>query len=397
MGLFGQLVGRGVRQIRGREADSVAAASDLDVSETQSINLHVLSGEDDLEVVGECHYQPALWAICDSQPGDWVRHDVTAVLVPEPENPYDINAIRVDIGSQTVGYLSRSDAAAYLPGLLKLMSDTASHIGLVGVVVGGGVRDHGLGYLGLWLEHDRRHFGNGLRKPPGLSQGRQASVMRTGFSEAWLTDLDDDSYDLTWYSELPDADLSAITELRSLLETDPDPIDRHFQFGELERRLYRRREVDGDALTNFDDVCRQHDAEMDRIRQALHSKFGKVPLLETYKQMAIRQQKDKNWASSKWWAERGLQLYGNDAADVAWVDDLRKRFARAQAKLEEPARVPRTSGRVVEVCFVIDRPSTPPFIAPAEIDVLTCGRCNSEFERLRVRGRKPTLCPDCSL
>ncbi len=34
--------------------------------------------------------------------------------------------------------------------------------------------------------------------------------MRTGFSEAWLTDLDDDAYDLSWFNDLPDADRLAI-------------------------------------------------------------------------------------------------------------------------------------------------------------------------------------------
>jgi hypothetical protein len=34
---------------------------------------------------------------------------------------------------------------------------------------------------------------------------------------------------------------------------------------------------------------------MDGIRDALLAKFGEVPVLETYRQMAIRQQKVKDW------------------------------------------------------------------------------------------------------
>jgi hypothetical protein len=31
----------------------------------------------------------------------------------------------------------------------------------------------------------------------------------------------------------------------------------------------------------------------------------------------------------------------------------------------------------------------------AEVEVLICQGCNHRFERMRVRGRKPTLCPTC--
>ena len=73
-----------------------------------------------------------------------MRHRVAAVLVPEPSNPY-VNAVRVDIESQTVGYLERSDASTYLPGLLRLMAERTGPIGLAGVIVGGGQRRDGPG------------------------------------------------------------------------------------------------------------------------------------------------------------------------------------------------------------------------------------------------------------
>ena len=64
------------------------------------------------------------------------------------------------------------------------------------------------------------------------------------------------------------------------------------------------------------------------------AKWGKVPLLDTYRQMAIRQQKKKDWEACKWWAERGLALYGKRAAREEAVEDLIKRRNRAIAKLE---------------------------------------------------------------
>ena len=39
------------------------------------------------------------------------------------------------------------------------------------------------------------------------------------------------------------------------------------------------------------------------IRQACIAKWGKVPLLETYRQMAIRQQKAHNYRQALWWAD----------------------------------------------------------------------------------------------
>lgn len=180
---------------------------------------------------------------------------------------------------------------------------------------------------------------------------------------------------------------------------------RHFGLGSpaqrplglQDRRLYRRRDFEEDALPAFDEICKRHDAEMAGIRDELHAKFAKVPFLETYKQMAIRQQKVKNWAESEWWAARGLQLYGDDAADAMWVDDLQKRLNRAQAKLDEPKAGRRKADSVVKIRASEGQSVPPPITAPTAIEVLTCVRCAIEFERLRVRGRKPTLCPECRL
>ena len=154
--------------------------------------------------------------------------------------------------------------------------------------------------------------------------------MRTGLTEALLTDAEDDSYDLSWLHRLPSDVLPAIRELRRLLEHDPDPIDRHFMFCELEDRLYRSRDVFASALAEYDDTCIRHDAEMDGIRDALLAKFGEVPVLETYRQMAIRQQKVKDWQRAIWWAERGLALYGEQAARPESVDDLRNDSSRTR-------------------------------------------------------------------
>ena len=101
----------------------------------------------------------------------------------------------------------------------------------------------------------------------------------------------------------------------------------------LEAAQYRCRDTFGSALDEFDAACRLHDSEMACIRAAFMAKWGKVPLLELYRQMAIRQQKAHNYQHALWWAERGIAIYGDDAARPEAVDDLRQRAASYRAKL----------------------------------------------------------------
>lgn len=266
---------------------------------TTTHTVYLLDGHDDLEVVGELAHQDVLWRLSGGTVGDRVRHDIVAVLVPEPTNPHDANAISVQIDGQIIGYLSRATAQEYLPGLQGLMSTRAGYIALRGVIVGGGNYDDGPGRLGVWLEHNAADFGVRPAFSGSVPPGYQSvdGVMRTGFTEAWLTDAEDDSYDLSWFNDLPEADRPAIAKLRALLATDPDPIDRHFQFAELEARLYRSRDLYESALAEYDDACERHDTEMEGICAAFMAKWGKIPLLDTYRQMAIRQQKKKEQLS----------------------------------------------------------------------------------------------------
>lgn len=71
-------------------------------------------------VVGESFYQPALAAITGRHEWKEVQQQCTAILVLEPGNPYDPNAVRVEIKRHLVGYLSRADAISYGPYLRRL-------------------------------------------------------------------------------------------------------------------------------------------------------------------------------------------------------------------------------------------------------------------------------------
>ena len=111
--------------------DRIREASDSRrLAERRSVSAHLLTGHDDLEVVGELSYQGALWRLSGGAVGDKIRCDMVAVLVPEPTNPHDSNAIAVHIDGYLVGYLPRAVAQEYLPGLRHLMSRLGGHIAL---------------------------------------------------------------------------------------------------------------------------------------------------------------------------------------------------------------------------------------------------------------------------
>jgi hypothetical protein len=68
------------------------------------------------DIVGESHYQDALWRVRDDSDNGskWVKSDFHIVI--EPSNPYDPNAIKVvTVEGETVGYFSKTDAIRYKP------------------------------------------------------------------------------------------------------------------------------------------------------------------------------------------------------------------------------------------------------------------------------------------
>jgi hypothetical protein len=351
-------------------------------AEASKLEASLYSGNETLEVVGESNHQDVLWKIVGGHRSERVRYHTHAVLMPEPDNPVDPNAIQVLVAGNLVGYLSRQDALAYRPGLLRLMNDSVN--GLVAfnaIIVGGGQRGDGLGKLGIFLDHDPTDFG--IRS----QRADDTAGFRTGFSEAVTTDLEDDTYDLSWHSELSDNDTVAIKQLRTMLETDSDPIDRHYMMSELEKRLYKCRDVLPSALDDFDALCQHHHSEMVTIRPALFEKFGRIPLIDTYRQAAVRCQKVRDWDTMRHWAERGIKVYGDHAARQEAVEDLRKRLEYANAKIEAATK-PKLQRPAKAVVTITAEKS-------GEIEKLTCANCGSPFERVRTRGRKPHACPAC--
>lgn len=124
-----------------------------------------------LDIVGELNYQSALEKICGGRTYEGQELIIEAVLVPEDDNPYDKNAVRVDISGKTVGYLSRENARQYRKNLKQ-----AGYAGITAkcsaVIVGGWDRGSG----------DEGHFGVKLDLPTE-DQGHKDSKEVSNVSE----------------------------------------------------------------------------------------------------------------------------------------------------------------------------------------------------------------------
>lgn len=285
--------------------------------------VRVLGGRDSLEVVGESRHQDALWHIVGEHPGgaDRIRKAVIAVLRPDLDNAYDNNAVDVVVTDHKVGYLSRQHAAAMQAVIMRMEAEHHRPIGLKGVIVGGGMRKDGPGQLGVFLSYNPSDFGLPPSDPP----------VRTGLTAATR---DEANFELPWMDGTSKDSAQRITQVRKLLETERDPVHRHFMFAQLEADLYYSRNAFESALGEYDDACVMHDAEMEDIRHLLIEKLGAVPLLTTYRQMCIRQQKAKNWEAGLHWANRGMHLYGTEAANPEWPADLSSRAETFRLKIE---------------------------------------------------------------
>lgn len=86
-------------------------------NELRTASAFLLEGDELVYAVGESNYQDALLGVCGARRGNAVAYDCIAVLVPEPSNSYDRNAVMVQVDGNLVAYLSREDAVAYRPAV----------------------------------------------------------------------------------------------------------------------------------------------------------------------------------------------------------------------------------------------------------------------------------------
>lgn len=77
-------------------------------------------------VAGTRHHQAALKVIAGNHGNTRAELYCIALLVPEPDNPHDAQALRVDINGSTVGYLPREHAAGFRKRLARKQMDTVT-------------------------------------------------------------------------------------------------------------------------------------------------------------------------------------------------------------------------------------------------------------------------------
>ena len=131
----------------------------------KKMEVQVYSGSEWLRVKGESNYQRELEAIAGPKTEEGYDLPIVGVLMREPDNQYDPNAIAVYAASPRtghalkVGYVNRDDAAAMAPGLDRLNAQGET-VGLEGRIRGGWLRDDGdEGHFGIWLLYDPADFG----------------------------------------------------------------------------------------------------------------------------------------------------------------------------------------------------------------------------------------------
>ncbi len=268
-------------------------------------------------VRGELAHQDALVALAGPprRLGYLIPVEVTFERdLTNARNPWSWSA---SVDETVVGVLDAEIASLITPDLARAVTEKFT---VAGVVRGGSTRTPTLG-VHVWL-------GRAITPTPRLDLGPRLEVHWPPFDHEGEETV---RTGLSSMSAWADVDLrnpiAAIHRARDMLSTSIDHLDRHFAFVVLEEALYQCRDAISGALDDFDETCSMHDFEMDAIRPVLVERFGGVPVLSTYRQMAIRRVKQGDPAAAAWWCRRGLKLYGTEALRRDAVDDLRDRLA----------------------------------------------------------------------
>jgi uncharacterized protein YidB (DUF937 family) len=120
-------------QIRGDESKA---------EEEALLEAGFLVGDVQVDVVEEAHHQEALAKLAGDLSRTGSIEPVVALLTREPEHPHDKDAIRVDVGEATVGYVEKWDAKKIQP-LLQRLEQAGRPAWVRAWVVGGWEDDHG--------------------------------------------------------------------------------------------------------------------------------------------------------------------------------------------------------------------------------------------------------------
>lgn len=129
-----------------------------------TLKVTVYSGEKRLEVRGEVYYQDALAQLAGPKTEDGYDLPVDCVLIREPDNEFDANAIAVYAAQAhtdkavMVGHVNRVAAVVWAP-VIDAKNAAGEQVGLVGRIRGGWERGDGdSGYYGITLFYDPADF-----------------------------------------------------------------------------------------------------------------------------------------------------------------------------------------------------------------------------------------------
>ena len=110
------------------------------------------NGSYSFDIVGEASYQDVLGSLAGKKTREGKELRCIAVVLHEPINPYDLNAIAVVIGGKTVGYFSKSDAKDYAN---QLTTNGGANQQVGAVIVGGFKSKTKEGHFGVRLDITR--------------------------------------------------------------------------------------------------------------------------------------------------------------------------------------------------------------------------------------------------
>lgn len=110
------------------------------------------TGEYDFDIVGESHYKDALQRIAGKKTEERMAVEKSAVVVHEPSNPHDRNAVMVLIDGYVVGYFSRDSARRHLRKLKMLGISSTTPLSANAMIVGGWKDRHSEGSYGVKLD-----------------------------------------------------------------------------------------------------------------------------------------------------------------------------------------------------------------------------------------------------
>ena len=107
-----------------------------------SSNIVTIQGDIKMSTIGSQYY-PEAWSRVNT--GDIL----TVELIPEPNNPYDNNAVAVAYKDEILGHLTRSNAAEYFPHILEM--NKLGYTLMVGGLVETDPKDINYKYLKLFM------------------------------------------------------------------------------------------------------------------------------------------------------------------------------------------------------------------------------------------------------